>query len=50
MPFAHNANARPNGNANVRRVCRNPKCRGVVHITYGADASRRPHWDFRQGR
>lgn len=48
MPFTYKADASPRGNANIRRVCSNPRCGGVFYITYGADNYRCPHCDARQ--
>ena len=46
--FTYVASASPSGNANVRRVCNNSKCGGVMYVTYNAQAYRCPHCDFRQ--
>ena len=48
MPFTYKANPSPSGNANIRRVCNNPKCGGVFYISYGAQNYRCPHCDFAQ--
>lgn len=48
MAFTYVASASPSGNANVRRVCTNAKCKGVMYVTHNADNYRCPHCDWKQ--
>jgi hypothetical protein len=48
MAFTFKASPSPSGNANIRRVCNNPRCGGVFYVSYGAQNYRCPHCDFAQ--
>ena len=48
MAFTYVASASSSGNANVRRVCNNPKCKGVMYVTQNASNYRCPHCDWKQ--
>jgi hypothetical protein len=48
MAFTYVASASLRGKDNIRRVCNNSKCGGVMYISYGADNYRCPHCDYKQ--
>lgn len=48
MAFTYVASASSSGNANVRRVCTNPKCGGTMYVKHGAQNYRCPHCNWTQ--
>lgn len=46
--FYYDASPSQNGNANVRRVCKNNKCNGTFYVTANAQWFRCPHCGHNQ--
>lgn len=45
--FRYKASPYPKGNENVRRECRNSKCKGTYYIRHGAQNYKCPHCGWR---